>query len=507
MLKTPFLSRNAVVASEHPLASLAGARVMMEGGNAFDAAIAVSLSLAVLQPHLGGLGSDFFALLYSSKNGKVYCINSSGWSPMKLSAEELLSKGIKEFPVRGALTPVVPGLIKGLFEVYNKFATKELENLFRYSISYARDGFPVYPQLSKAISSNINLSEDEGFRENFLPNGNPPSVGQILKQKNLAKALELIKDFGPSVFYEGQIAEKIVDYINSKGGYFSLEDFREFNVSWETPISTFYNGVKVYEIPPNSMGATTLLILNLLEALEAKKYRPFSKERVNLFVKLSKVAYIQRNKNLGDPRFVETNIESFISKNSAKELYNSFKVENFSNKLRSGDTTYFSIIDNEGNIVSAIQSLFYHFGSGLVIPEYGIPLNNRASYFNFFGPNKIEPRKRPLHTLSSVLLENNDEVFLGLGTSGGDFRPQLHALLISNILDYNMELWDAIEAPRFLWEGDYVLLEEGIETIEGVSIKRQKYPNKMGVSQGVTKKNGSKVGVCDIRGDGLPIGF
>lgn len=507
MLKTPFLSRNAVVASEHPLASLAGARVMMEGGNAFDATIAVSLSLAVLQPHLGGLGSDFFALLYDSKSNKVYCINSSGWSPKKLSAEELISKGIKEFPVRGALTPVVPGLIRGIFEVYNKFATKELEDLFNYPISYARDGFPVYPQLSRAISSNLNLSEDKGFRENFLINGNPPSVGQLLKQKNLAKALELIRDFGPSIFYEGQIAEKIVDYVNSKGGYFSLEDFKEFNASWEVPISTFYNGVKVYEVPPNSMGATTILILNLLETLEAKRYKPFSKERVSLFVNLSKVAYMHRDKNLGDPRFVETNLESFVSKTSAKVLYDSFKAKNFSSKLRSGDTTYFSIIDSEGNIVSAIQSLFYHFGSGLVVPEYGIPLNNRASYFNFLGPNKIEPRKRPLHTLSSVLLENNDEVFLGLGTSGGDFRPQLHTLLISNIVDYKMELWDAIEAPRFLWNGDDILIEENVEAPEELNIKRQRYPSQMGVSQGVIKKNGSKAGVCDVRGDGLPFGF
>jgi gamma-glutamyltranspeptidase/glutathione hydrolase len=506
MLKTPFLSRNAAVASEHPLASLAGARIIMEGGNAFDATIAVSLSLAVLQPHLGGLGSDFFALFYDSRHDKVYCINSSGWSPKELSAEVLLNKGIKEFPARGALTPVVPGLVKGLFEVYSKFATKELEDLFAYPISYARDGFPVYPQLSRAISSNMNLSEDRGFRENFLLNNNPPSVGQLLKQKNLAKALELIRDSGPSAFYEGPIAEKIVDYVNSKGGYFSIEDFKEFNASWEAPISTFYNDVKVYEIPPNSMGATTLLILNLLEALEAKKYKPLSKERVNLFVRLSKVAYMHRNKNLGDPRFVETNLESFISKTSAKELYNSFKAENFSSKLRSGDTTYFAIVDAEGNIASAIQSLFYHFGSGLTVPDYGIPLNNRASYFNFSGPNKVEPRKRPLHTLSSVLLENKDGVFLGLGTSGGDFRPQLHALLISNIVDYNMELWDAIEAPRFLWEGNNVLVEEGVEVPEGLSIKKQKYPSSMGVSQGVMKKSSLKAGVCDVRGDGLPIG-
>lgn len=507
MLKTPFLSRNAVVASEHPLASLAGARTMLEGGNAFDATIAVSLSLAVLQPHLGGLGSDFFALLYDSKRDKVYCINSSGWSPKNLNVEVLLSKGIRAFPIRGALTPVVPGLIRGLFEIYKKFATKELEDLFKYSINYARDGFPVYPQLSRAISSNMNLYEDKGFRENFLIDGSPPSVGQLIKQKNLANALELIRDFGPSAFYEGQIAEKIVDYVNSRGGCFSLEDFKEFSASWETPISIFYNNVKVYEIPPNSMGATTLLILNLLEVLDAKKYKPFSKERLNLFVEISKVAYAHRDKNLGDPRFVETNLESFISKTDAKELYKSFRAENFSSKLRSGDTTYFSIVDAEGNIVSAIQSLFYHFGSGLIIPEYGIPLNNRASYFSFSGPNKVEPRKRPLHTLSSVLLENNDGVFLGLGTSGGDFRPQLHALIISNILDYNMELWDAIEAPRFLWDGNNILVEEGIEVPDGMYIEKQRYPGRMGVSQGVLKKNGLKAGVCDVRGDGLPIGF
>lgn len=507
MLKTPFISRNGVVASEHPLASLAGTRIMMEGGNAFDAAITVSLSLAVLQPHLGGLGSDFFGLFYCSNEDKVYCINSSGWSPKALNVEVLLNKGLKEFPVRGALTPVVPGFLKGLFEVYKKFASKELSALFKEPISYAKDGFPVYPQLSKAISSNLNLSEDKGFRENFLPNGVPPATGQILKQKNLAKALELVMNFGPSVFYEGQIAKKIVDYVNNGGGYFSLEDFKEFNAVWTEPISTLYNGIKVYEIPPNSMGATTLLILNLLEAFEAKNYKPFSKERVKLFVELSKIAYMHRDKNLGDPRLIKIDLENFISKAKSIEIYNNLRNEGFSNKLRSGDTTYFSIVDREGNIVSAIQSLFYHFGSGLVVPDYGIPLNNRASYFSFSGPNKIEPRKRPLHTLSSVLLESVDGVFLGIGTSGGDFRPQLHALLISNILDYNMPIWDAIEAPRFLWEGNNTLVEEGIEIPEGLSTRRQKYPSSMGVSQGVMKKDNICIGACDVRGDGLPIGF
>lgn len=502
-----FISKDGVVASEHPLASLSGAKILMRGGNAFDAAITVALSLAVLQPHLGGLGSDFFALLYDSKKDKVLCLNSSGWSPKKLTLDLIRSKGLMEFPTRGPLTPVVPGFIKGIFEIYKKFSTKEIKELFEDSIRYSKEGFPVYWQLSNAISSNLQLLyNEEGFRENFLLNDEPPKVGQILKQAKLAKALEEIEEFGPDVFYSGEIAEKIVEYVNSKGGYFCIEDFKEFEPTWEKPLSINYGKTKVYEIPPNSMGITTLSILKLLEILKVRDYPPFSKERVRMFVEISKAIYAYRDEKLGDPRFIDINLEDFISKENLTRVFKEYRGFK-QGKLVSGDTTYFSIVDKEGNFVSAIQSLFYNFGSGLIVPGYGFPLNNRASYFKFKGPNKYEPRKRPLHTLSSVLLEENGEIISALGTSGGDFRPQIHALLITNMLDYNMELWEAIEAKRFIWDGEKIILESGIETPDGYEIKIEKYPGRMGVSQGIIKKGKSFFGVCDIRGDGLPIGL
>ena len=507
MFKTPFLAYNGVVASEHPLASVTGVKVLMNGGNAFDATIATSFTLAVTQPHLGGLGGDFFALFYSADQGKIYCLNSSGWAPRKLTIEFLKNLGYRKMPTFSRFSVTVPGLVAGLNELHRKFGSLEFDELLKDPISFAENGFPVYWSLSRAIEFGAKNFADEGFRENYLINGRPPKVGEILKQENLAEVLKSIAREGPGVFYKGWIAEEIVSYLNREEEVFSVSDFSDFKPEWCKPISTTYHNIRVYEIPPNSMGATTLLMLNMLEELNLKNIDPFSEKRIRLVTEVAKLAYRERDNQLSDPRFINIDLAKFISKSFAQELLKEIPQSVINMKLSNGDTTYFAVADKEGNIVSAIQSLFHPFGSRIVVKSLGIPLNNRGSYFKFEGPNKLEPRKRSLHTLSALLLEDDEGVFAALGASGGDFRPQQHALFVSNIVDYEMSIWEALEAPRFLWDGEKILVEEGYKISNNEIYVKLKYPGRTGVAQGIYKKDETLIGVSDVRGDGLPCGY
>ena len=511
LYKTPFMGSNGVVASEHPLASLAGLKVLMNKGNAIDATIASSFALTVLQPHLGGLGSDFFALVYLRGVDKIYGINAGGWAPSKLSLDFLKSKGFSKMPKKGALTIVVPGLVAGLYELHKRFGVSNFDDLLGDAVGYAEKGFPIHQGLSFAFRVlKEELKNDLGFKKIFLKNQNSLGIGEYLVQKELAATLHKVAEEGSDGFYKGEIAESIVEYVNSQGGVFSVEDFEAYSPEWFDPLSTDYRGVTVYEMPPPTMGLTALLILNMLENHDIGKHPPDSAHRVILSVELARIAYEERDRKLGDPRFVDVPLSDFVSKEYAERLVKEKLHYKVDTTLFGGDTTYFSVADNEGNVVSAIQSLFYAFGSGLVDPNTGVPLNGRASYFRFDGPNVVSPRKRPVHTLSSLLLEKEGDVFAALGASGGEFRPQQHALLVSNLIDYKMPLWEAIEHPRFLWNGNNnILIEDGIKhPRSGYDIQRLPYPGRTGVAQGVLIKNKKlRVGVCDVRGDGLPMGY
>jgi len=502
---------NGVVATEHPLASLAGLRVLMRKGNAIDATIASSFALTVLQPHLGGLGSDFFALVYLRDEDKLYGINAGGWVPSKLSLEILKSKGFSRMPKKGALTIVVPGLVAGLFELHERFGVSNFKDLLGDAIGYAEKGFPLSRGLSFAIRVlKEELGNDVGFRKIFIKSQNGWKIGDYLVQRELGATLRKVAEEGSNGFYKGNVAESIVEYVNSQGGMFSVEDFSTYSPEWFDPISTDYRGITVYEMPPPTMGPTALLILNMLENHNVGKHPPDSAYRVTLGIELAKIAYEERDRKLGDPRFVDVPLSDFISKDYAERLVKEKLHYKVNTTLFRGDTTYFSVADKEGNIVSAIQSLFYAFGSGLIDPNTGVPLNARASYFRFNGPNVVSPRKRPVHTLSSLILEKEGDVFAALGASGGEFRPQQHALLVSNLVDYNMPLWEAIEYPRFLWNGNNkILIENGMKHPKsGYDIQRLPYPGKTGVAQGILIKNRKlRVGVCDVRGDGLPMGY
>ncbi len=483
-MKPAFVSRKGVVTSEHPFSSIVGLSILEKGGNAIDAAVAVSFMLAVSQPALNGLGGDFMAMIYNEKSGKVEFINGSGWAPRRLTKEIIVEKFNGDMPRYGPLSIVVPGMVMSTYSLWKQYGSMEWKNLLQPAAQVAANGLPVSPRL-ELTTRNIN----ETFHDHETMNVYAaPRWGRINMQR-LANTIQAIGENGPSFFYR-DVGQAITDYVNSMGGVFSYDDFTEYLPEWREPLSIEYRGNKIYESPPNSQGITTLLILKEIDRRNAPLQ---GSSKVKVFTEIYRHAYSIRDSYIGDPRYVDIPINKILDD---EVFLSSMK------RLHDGDTTNFVVTDAEGNIVSAIQSLYHPFGSRITEPTYQVTLNNRASDFKMSGPNEVGPRKRPLHTLSSIIVEKNGKPTLALGISGGHFRPQQHAMLLTNIIDLGMDIVEAIDAPRFLWDGTEVFAEDGVDA----EVRKIRYPGATGVAHAIQFINDEKIGYADIRGDGIALG-
>jgi len=494
-------AEHGAVASEQPLASRVGCDVLKRGGNAFDAAVAASYALAVTFHPAGSLGGDFFAMLYEAKTGGIRCLNASGWGPEGLTLDLMLSKNHGSIPKTGPFSCVVPGYVAGVSEMHREFGILDFKTLLAPSVELATNGFPAEKGICRSIAEAYGELSVEA-RKTFAPRGRPPLPGELIRQPALGRVISEISVNGASAFYEGWPAERIVSLLESLGAPWKLSDFADFRPEWVAPLKLDYRGTTVYEVPPNSMGATTLLILKLLAEGGPLSTGPLSKERILRTMKAAIFAYSRRDRMLGDPRFSNIDVEAFLS---APE--NSTPADG---GFRSGDTTAFSIVDSEGNMVAGIQSLFLLFGSRVFVPDCGLFLNSRASGFSAKGPNRVEPRKRPLHTLSSMILERDGIPYLAIGCSGGDYRPLQHALFATNSVDYSMAAEENVAHPRFLWGGGQELIvEDGYELPKEGPYKLRKLPRygRTGVCQAVELSGRRLVAVCDARGDGMPAGL
>jgi len=508
--RAPFYSTRGVVASEHPLASVVGVNVLRSGGNAVDACVAVGFALSVVLPHLSGLGGDFFAIL-RDPNDNIYVVNGSGWSPRNLTVDYMRGLGFESMPIHSVYSITVPGMVDGLYGLWRRFGSLDWSELIRPAIKIASEGFPASRSLCRAIGVlSDRLAGDYGSRVTYLGNG-VPSEGDIIGFKGLGKALELIADDARS-FYEGDVAVRIVDYLKSLGGVMDLDDFRNYRHEFQEPIKIGYRGRIVYEMPPNSQGVTTLHLIKLLEDFDFSRMDSKSVDRIRIFIEAAKIAYYVRDRFVGDPKFMAVTVDDLLShefigdmkKMEIKDLNNSFS--------RDADTTFYAIADNEGWLLSCIQSIFHHFGSYITEPTYNITLNSRASSFtlNDDHVNRLEPNKKPLHTLSAVILKD-DLRWMAIGLSGGHYRPLLHAQLLNSVIDYGMHPQEAIEHPRFRWlpfsdEIEYELGYEG-ESLSGFELKALNYPSRAGVAALVELRGKLRAGYTDIRGDGMAIGL
>jgi gamma-glutamyltranspeptidase/glutathione hydrolase len=385
--------------------------------------------------------------------------------------------------------------------MHRKLGSLEFRDLVSAPAEYASKGFPAGEGICRSTAGAYNDLSAEAKRI-FAPNGRPPAAGDWIRQERLGKVISAVAEGGPEAFYSGWPAEKIREMLEGLGVPTEKADFQDFVPEWVTPLKFDYRGTTVYEMPPNTMGATSLLILKLLSGDRLSEAGPLSRERIEATMEAALTAYARRDEMLGDPRFGKIDIDKFMDTRPRSGVRQA--------RVSTGDTTAFSVADSEGNLVSGIQSLFHHFGSRVFVPECGMFLNSRGSAFSMTGPNKVEPRKRPLHTLSSMLLERDGRPYLAIGTSGGDYRPLQHTLFVTNAVDYAMPLEEVVGHPRFLWGGGKSLLvEDGYERegVPGFDIQWFPMPGKTGVCQAVEVSGRFRKAVCDARGDGIPAGF
>ena len=468
------ISSYGIVATSQVQASQAGAEILSHGGSAADAAIAANAVLGVMEPNMNGVGGDLFAIVWEAKTGKLYGLNASGWAPSGLTIEYLKSKGITKMPASGIDTVTVPGAVDGWNKLHQRFGRMQWKELFTPAIFYAENGYAVPEMIGMAWESDVpRLQSDSESRRIFLPNDSPPHVGNVFENPDIGKTLRLLASGGPQAFYKGEIAQAILATSRSFGGTMTAEDLADFSAEWVTPISTTYRGWTVYELPPNGQGMAALEMLNIMEQFPPAKGGPTSVEELHTRIEAMKLAYADLAQYNADPRFAKVPVAGLLSKDYAKpraELINpqraNCNIE--AGRPPEGDTTYLSVVDGDGNIVSLIQSNFSGFGSGITVRGMGFVLQNRAALF-MLGPDKpdaLAAHKRPFHTIIPAFMERGDD-HIGFGIMGGANQPLAHAQFVSNFVDYGMNLQAAMETARFTVRSNFdigckILIEDRV---------------------------------------------
>ncbi|MDQ7065054.1 MAG: gamma-glutamyltransferase [candidate division KSB1 bacterium] len=485
------IAKHGMAATSHPLATQVALDILKKGGNAIDAAIAANAAIGLMEPTGNGIGGDLFAIVWINKDKKLYGLNASGRSPYALTLEEFKKRGLKKIPTFGPLSVSVPGCVDGWFELHKRFGKLPMKEILAPAIRYAREGFPVtqvigyYWQIAeKRIQAMKEVPEYyRNFVKTYLPNGRAPREGEIFRNPDLARTLEMIANEGRDVFYKGDIARTIDAYCKRVGSFLRYRDLAEHTSKWVEPVSTNYRGYDVWELPPNGQGIAVLQMLNILEAYDLKAMGHNSADYLHHLIEAKKIVYEDRAKFYSDPDFNELPIQQLISKEYAAErrkLLNprraSRQIPAGDPKLESGDTIYLTVADDERNMVSLIQSNYSGFGSGLVPDGLGFGLQNRGALFTLEDGhfNVYAPHKRPFHTIIPAFVTKDGRPFLSFGVMGGAMQPQGHVQILCNIIDFGMNVQEAGDAPRFrhfgssqptgeiMIDGGEVALESGI---------------------------------------------
>jgi len=531
------VARHGMIATSQSLASVAGLRAMQEGGNAIDAAITAAAVLSVVEPSMNGIGGDLFALVYDAKTKKVYALDSSGRSSRHATPEDLARRGLKDMPGNGPLPVDVPGVVEGWSQLLSRFGTSSLEKVLQPAIGYAREGFGVHEIVAGDwANAEKKLSRDPAAAKTFLPGGRAPLPGEVFKNPNLAKSLELIAKEGRDAFYKGAIARAIADDMKARDGWLDLEDLAAHKSDWLEPISTNYRGYDVLEMPPSTQGFVALEMLNLMEGFDVKAMGHNSADFLHLISEAKKIAFADRGAYLADRDAMPKGIlQTLISKDYAAKRRpeidmmkatpryapaglpgqaSSAVVEFAGRDL--GDTIYMTVADEKGNVVSLIQSLFDSFGAGIVAGDTGITLHNRGAGFVMTPghPDQVGPGKRPLHTLVPAMILKDGKPWVSFGVMGGDNQGQAHAQVVANLVDFGMNIRDAGDAARMRHMGSSLALESGIpaevrKELEARGHRLTDGRGSMGGYQAVMidPKTGMLIGGSDIRKDGLAIGW
>ena len=520
------LGRDGMVASNHPLATLAGVETLKAGGTAADAAVAVNAVLGVTQPYCCGVGGDLFCLYYEAATRQVHFLNGAGRSGSRATLEELGRRDLRQLPTHGPTTVSVPGCVRGWGMLLERFGSRPLGELLQPAIHYAREGFPTTRLVSQATREFVTVFEDREWHRIFAPGGRIPAMGELLVQPDLARTLSDLAANGPDLFYGGRVGQAIARRM-AADGFLTPEDLVAHTGEWGTPLSTTYRGYTVWETPPPTQGLTALMGLNLLEGFDLARLRVHSAEHLHLLIETVKLAYADRDRWIGDPAHARVPIQGLLSRDyaaSRRQAFDPRKAQAYAAGDPDGDTTGFVVADGRGNVASVIQSLFNSFGAGVVPEDTGVVLQNRGRHFTTDPdhPSALAPRKRPFHTLMASMITRDESAVAGFATMGGNGQAMFHVQVLTNLLDYGMDMQEAIERPRFIVgaflpdePADTTRVESRIPRAVVTALGRRghrirvesEFFHKVGHAHGIALRDGTFMGGADPRGDGMALGF
>jgi gamma-glutamyltranspeptidase/glutathione hydrolase len=529
--RSPVRATQAMVASSQPLASQVGLDILKRGGNAVDAAIAMAAMLNVTEPSMTGIGGDAFMMVYSAKTKKLEGLNASGRAPKALNTDYFAKNNMKAIPFTGMESVTVPGAFDGWVTLLEKYGTKKLPELLAPAIEYAEKGFPLQEKIVADWTVAVRPSEERKFvfADALLVNGAAPKVGHIFVQKNLARTFRTLAAGGRDAFYRGPIAKAIVDHAQANGGFLTMEDFAAQKSEWVEPLSATYRGYTLYELPPNGQGITALILANILDGIDVQEMKNDPVRYYHTILEATKITFADRNHFIADPAFTKTPVAELLAKDYAakrRAMIDPAKAIDppaHGDINVGGDTTYFTVIDKDRNAVSFINSIFQAFGSGVIAGDTGIILQDRGAGFSVdpASANRIEPGKRPFHTLVPAMVFKDGNLFMSYGVMGGDVQPQGHVQVLMNLVDRGLNIQEAIDAPRVRYVGGKnVMLDEELTqpVIEALKAKGHVYVGApagaqyralMGGGQAIVvdPATGALVGGSDKRKDGLALGY
>jgi gamma-glutamyltranspeptidase len=519
------MGREALVASAHPLATLAGIDVLRAGGTAADAAVATNAVLAVTQPYCCGVGGDLFCLYSEAATRRVHFLNGSGRSGTHATLDEAHRRGYASLPSLGPATVSVPGCVRGWGMLLDRFGTRSLPELLRPAIRIAERGFPTTSLVSQAAREWSEAIQDPEWQRVFVPGGRPLAAGELLVQRDLARTLDALAADGPDLFYRGRIGEAIARRLEGEG-FVTADDLVAHTGEWDAPVCTPYRGTTVYQTPPPTQGLTALLGLNLLEGFPLGKQALGSADHLHLLIEMLKLAYADRDRWIADPAHVRVPVDALLSKDYAARRRAAFdprKAQAYTWGDPEGDTTGFVVADAHGNVAAVIQSLYNAWGSGVIPPGTGVLLHNRGRHFSLDAahPTAFAPRKRPFHTLTASIVTRGDAPVMAFTTMGGNGQAMFQVQVLTGVLDHGLDIQEAIERPRFVIGAfgrddavDTVHVERRIGRHVLASLARRghrvkaapEFFHRAGHAHGLVVRDGTLMGGADPRGDGAALG-
>jgi gamma-glutamyltranspeptidase/glutathione hydrolase len=520
--RSPVRTTETMVATSHPLSTFAALEMLRSGGNAMDAAVCAAAVQGVVEPQSTGIGGDCFVLYCPSGSDEVVAFNGSGRSAAAATAEWYLARGFDQIPTYGPHSVTMPGAVDAWCRLLADHGRKGIDAALAPAIRYAEQGYVIHDRVAfDWLESVPRLQADETATRVFLPSGQAPRAGDVHKQPELAATLRIIAERGREGFYAGAVAEDIVSRLRALGGLHTMEDFAAVSGEYVRTVTTTYQGLEIHQIPPNNQGITALLMLNILSGFDLDSLDPLGAERLHLEVEAGRLAYRDRDRLVADPSQCAVPLRALLSQAYAERLRAAIDPVRANAdlpdvKLPTGDTVYIAVVDRDRNAVSFINSTYHSFGSAIVSPRTGVVLQNRGSSFRLDPghPNCIAPGKRPMHTIMPGMAMRDRRAIMPFGVMGGGYQPFGHVHLLTNILNFGMDLQEALDAPRVFHEMDVLEAERGVPvaSIDGLRQRGHRValsvePHGGGQAIWIDWEKGTLTGASDPRKDGCALGY